>query len=159
MKNKQEQSSKTVNKGFTLIELLVVVLIIGILAAIALPQYKYAVAKSKFATLKNNTRAIYDAEQRYFLVNNVYGIKKNLDVDVPSFCSVTLGIGANYVHCHTKIFGIGVYYMRWLDSVAQDCMTGETQNLNDITHRLCQDESGRKTPTACGSQNCQYIWH
>ena len=63
MKNKQ---------AFTLIELLVVVLIIGILAAVAVPQYKKAVLKSRFTQLLVATKALRDAEHRYKLANGVY---------------------------------------------------------------------------------------
>ena len=59
-------------KAFTLIELLVVVLIIGILAAIAVPQYQKAVEKSKSAQAVTMLKSVYQAAQEYYLANGAW---------------------------------------------------------------------------------------
>src|SRR5436189_4166356 len=53
-------------KGFTLIELLIVVVIIGILAAIAIPKFANTKEKAYLASMKSDLRNLITAEEAYF---------------------------------------------------------------------------------------------
>src|SRR5512134_2221222 len=81
-------------KGFTLIELMIVVAIIGILAAIAIPNFLRFQAKSKQSEAKTNLGGIFTAETSYFAENNAYA-----DLGVISWAPI--GTAVRYAYALT----------------------------------------------------------
>ena len=65
-------------KGFTLIELLIVVVIIGILAAIAIPKFASTKDKAKLASVKTDLRNLMTAQEAYFSDESTYGTAATL---------------------------------------------------------------------------------
>ncbi len=68
-------------RGFTLIELLIVVVIIGILAAIAIPKFSATKDKSRMASVKSDLRNTMTAEEAYFADYSTFGTLPQLQTN------------------------------------------------------------------------------
>ena len=171
---RQQQALKILNQvqdddlnfmGFTLIELLVVVLIIGILAAVALPQYQKAVMRSRFATLKNMTQSIADAQKIYYLANGTYATDfDELSIDPGGKFKADVGKTYQFFpwgeckivsasrYCQCKNTETNMFYRIFYDG-RKRC--GTRLNLN-LQNQICRQETGQIIPDI---QNETEAWY
>ena len=167
------------NRAFTLIELLVVVLIVGVLAAIALPQYQKAVIKSRYAGLKLLTRAIADAEKVYYLANGSYTNNfDDLDVQTPAYTSeyTTMNSAGTAARRITRTFDWGACYLEDESVVVctsdlakmrfsihfgnnlQRCWANNIED-NSIQNQICKAETGKSTYTGRSAESKYTFWN
>ena len=106
--NSVPQRRKITTRGFTLIELLVVVLIIGILAAVAVPQYNKAVLKSRFAQVELNMRTLALAAEACQLSKGSPCTKEELDIDVTDCKPIP---GLIDTECSYELYSSGSVYL------------------------------------------------
>ena len=151
--------------GFTLIELLVVVLIIGILAAIAVPQYQVAVDKSRLTGYLPLAKAIKDAQERYYLANGSYSDRLDvLDITFPASCVEVKGSGMhNEFVCDTDYFFnnasasyaangvLYVYYCPGKTNSWNTCIKGNTEGWGLKMYYDHADETANAGKIICHS--------
>ena len=144
-------------QGFTLIELLVVVLIIGILAAVALPQYQRAVEKARLSEAFVGLKAIVAAEEVYLLANGERTLDfTQLDIDFPvveykthggnEISEIKLANGVIYDLDEDGYVGVSVpqssvYLVYWW-GYGFVCRTKVPKTTAHYSHKLCESMGG-----------------
>jgi type IV pilus assembly protein PilA len=124
------------NKGFTLVEIMIVVVIIGLLAAMAIPAFQKVRQSSIEKTLTNDAKQLASAANQYFMEYGVSTIGLGIDATTGSIGDANM---SQYVHQISKGNSIGPDPM-----VAGASFTGSNANLPG-THIVSFSPEGQKT--------------
>jgi prepilin-type N-terminal cleavage/methylation domain-containing protein len=111
-----QNTMKNMRKGFTLIELLIVVVIIGILAAIAIPKFANTKSKAYIAAMKSDLRNLVTAEEAYFADSAKYAtdtskgmkFKSSTGVSMPTIAVFSGSWLATNTHSQLANFSCGI---------------------------------------------------
>ena len=132
-------SGAPLRSGFTLIELLVVVLIIGILAAVAVPQYTLAVDKARLSNLVSILQSLKNAQEIYYTANGTYATDwDTLDIGKPSDSAYQIyfhSLGVYGWHTSLKNVQVIVIYQHVSDPTGGICYAKTTDSRAD---KLCR---------------------
>ena len=165
----QKSFPGTKNAGFALVELLVVVLIIGILAAVALPQYEYAVNKALFQQAVVVGETIGKAQNVYYMANGKYATDfEDLDIGLPPGFKISgTSMSNRKISCNTNNGGGRIYcvfvekrlnnvaYIHWPQTGRRACVS--FLRSDESTHKFCKKFTGKDTYEDYGAWTIYYI--
>ena len=124
-------------KGFTLIELMIVVVIIGILAALAIPRFMQATTKSKQSEAKQLLKQIYTMQRAYRQETGAYGCGGETQVASGVFADIGVEIQDNAKYSYEMTVPDNNHFSCEATANLDDDVAVDTWTINQDGNLIC----------------------